>query len=123
LAISKTHHNNPGGAGCVYLDNSRDIARAFDMLRTTAGVEEIDLAKDAARLFHLHPERLGDIFLLAGKQRVFGDLSKTREQVKLRSHGSRHESELPLIFYNGKADIGEYKYNLDLTRKLVLSDS
>jgi hypothetical protein len=58
LAISKTHHNNPGGAGCVYLDNSRDIGPAFDMLRTTAGVEEIDLAKDAARLFHLHPERI-----------------------------------------------------------------
>jgi hypothetical protein len=41
-----------------------------------------------------------------------------REPAKVRSHGSRHEGVVPLLVHGRKIDIDQYKYNMDLTRKL-----
>jgi phosphonoacetate hydrolase len=119
----KTHHQNLGGACYVYLADIKDTSKALDILKGTEGVEEIYDAKSAAKLFHLHPGRIGDLFLLARKDTVFGDLANMREDAKVRSHGSRYEASVPLIVYNRKVDIGFYKYNLDLTRRLNLEDA
>ena len=119
----KTHHQNLGGACYVYLANSRDFRQAFDILKSTQGVEEIYDTQSAARLFHLHRGRIGDIFLLASKHVAFGELAHVREEAKVRSHGSRHEAKVPLVVYNRKVKIDSYKYNLDLTRHLNLEDA
>ena len=37
----------------------------------------------------------------------------------MRSHGSRHEGQVPLIVYGRKVDMRKYEYNLDLTRNLI----
>lgn len=116
----KTHHNNLGGACYVYLERISDQPKAIEILRQAEGIEEVFDAKQAAREFHLHPDRIGDIFLLAKKDYVFGELEKSREPVKVRSHGSRHESRIPLLVYGAKPEMSSYSYNLDLTRKLVL---
>lgn len=118
----KTHHNNLGGACYIYLERNDDKTRAVEVLTRTEGVEEVFAAKTAAREFHLHPDRIGDIFLLAKKNYVFGELDKSREPVKVRSHGSRHESQIPLLIYGVKPDMNRYAYNLDLTRNLRLKD-
>ena len=116
----KTHHNNLGGACYVYLERMSDKAKAIEVLTQTEGVEQVFDAKTAASEFHLHPDRIGDIFLLAKKDFVFGELEKSREPVKVRSHGSRHESKIPLLVYGTKVDMNKYAYNLDLTRNLSL---
>jgi phosphonoacetate hydrolase len=116
----QVHHQNLGGACYVYLERSRDLAKAMDVLKQTAGVEEVFDSQTAADRFQLHPKRIGDIFLLAAKDVAFGNLQQVREPAKVRSHGSRHEAQVPLVVFNGKLDMTEYEYNLDLTRNLAL---
>jgi phosphonoacetate hydrolase len=116
----QVHHQNLGGACYVYLKRSRDLEKAIDVLRQTAGVEEVFDSQTAAERFQLHPKRIGDVFLLAAKDVAFGNLQQVREHAKVRSHGSRHEARVPLVVCNGKADMTKFEYNLDLTRNLAL---
>ena len=116
----KVHHGNLGGACYVYLQKPEDLARARAELQSTPGVEEVYERADAARLFHLNPERIGHLFVLGAKDVAFGELDAPREKTKVRSHGSRHEAAVPLIVYGRKVDLSQYEYNLDLTRNLSL---
>jgi phosphonoacetate hydrolase len=110
------HHSNLGGACYVYLEEERDVERTFDLLRELPGVEEIFLKADAAREFRLHADRIGDIFLLGEQSVVFGSLPQDREEVDIRSHGSRHERVIPVIAYGRSFDPSLYRRNVDLTR-------
>ncbi len=47
---------------------------------------------------------------------VFGSLERTREDVAIRSHGSRHEATVPIICYGRDVDASRYRRNIDLTR-------
>jgi phosphonoacetate hydrolase len=114
------HHQNLGGSCYVYLERKADLREAFDLLKAIPGVTEIYEAADTARLFQLHPGRIGDLFVMAAMDTVFGDLDQPREDVKVRSHGSRFEQQVPLLVYGRKVDLQAYEYNLDLTRKLSL---
>jgi phosphonoacetate hydrolase len=119
----QVHHKNLGGACYVYLDRATDQPKAIEILRNTEGVEEIFDAQTAAREFHLHPDRIGDLFLLAKKDYAFGELPQARETIKIRSHGSRYEARVPIFAYGRKVDMNDYTYNLDLTRRLNLADA
>ena len=114
----KVHHGNLGGAAYVYLRDKGDLARATDRMKAVEGVEEVYGNREAAKLFRLHPDRIGDLFLLAAKEVAFGELDAERERAKVRSHGSRHEAQVPLIVYGRKVDFSRYEYNVDLTRNL-----
>ncbi len=113
------HHSNLGGACYVYLESEADVERTFDLLRELPGVEEIFLKTDAAQQFRLHPDRIGDIFLLGEQQVVFGSLPQEREAVNIRSHGSRHERVIPVIAYGRSFDVSLYGRNVDLTRNFA----
>ncbi len=119
----QVHHKNLGGACYVYLDRLADLPKAIEVFKKTEGVEEVFDAKTAARQFHLHPDRIGDIFLLAAKDYAFGELPHAREKIKIRSHGSRYEARVPLFAYGRKTDMSKYAYNLDLSRRLDLGDA
>ena len=68
------------------------MGQAIPTLLNTPGIEEVYSAKDAACRFRLHPERIGNIFVLADETTVFGELETAVEPTAARSHGSRHES-------------------------------
>ncbi len=112
------HHSNLGGACYVYLKNEADFQKAFDLLRETKGVEETYANREAAEKFKLRADRIGDIFILGEKHVAFGGLKKIREDVSIRSHGSRHESAVPIICYGRKVDAERYRVNLDVVRNL-----
>lgn len=114
------HHGNLGGAYYILLDRPSDLPKAAEILRAIPGVEEVFDAPTAARLFHLYPPRIGDLLLLGTKDTAFGELEHTREETKVRSHGSRHEARVPLVVYGRKVDMRDYEYNLDLTRRLFV---
>jgi len=65
------HHGNLGGAAYIYLDE-KDIDEAVKILKECKGVEEVWLQTDAAEEFQLYKERIGDIFVLADRDCVFG---------------------------------------------------
>ena len=115
------HHGNLGGAAYVFLENMTDIEQAIQVLKSSEGVEEVYAAEDAARLFRLHPDRIGDIFVLADNNTVFGKLDVESESVSIRSHGSRHESYVPIIGYNSPWSATDFEYNLDVGRLFLRS--
>ena len=91
------HHSNLGGSIYVHLDNSADLKAALDALRNLDGVDGALPGEEAAQRFRLMPERLGDILVLADAATVFGDPSEVTMPLGLRSHGSAHETTVPII--------------------------
>jgi len=84
-------------------------------------VERILTREEAAHEFHLMPSRIGNLVVFGDKDTVFGELDDEKENFPgLRSHGSLHETDVPLFVYNAKnspkADY--FNHNLDLARWL-----
>ncbi len=114
------HHSNLGGSIYVHLENSVDLNAAVDALQHLDGVEEAVPGEQAAARFHLMPERVGDIFVLADPSTVFGDPSEVAMPPNLRSHGSAHETTVPIIGCGPGLDGGgaaaRFRQNLDVGR-------
>ncbi|MGQ9554441.1 MAG: alkaline phosphatase family protein [Anaerolineae bacterium] len=110
------HHQNLGGASYIYLEDSKQMGWALSVLLETLGVEAVYTQAEAAREFQLMAERIGDIFVLADQETVFGSFEAASVLVNVRSHGSRHEGTVPLIAYGGQAR--EYKRNFDIVAQL-----
>jgi phosphonoacetate hydrolase len=109
------HHRNLSGSAYVYCAQPSEVPRTADLLRSHPAVEEVWPRTEAAAAFALLPERIGDLMVLARKDALFGELSETESEVTLRSHGSRHESLIPIVG-TVPLDYGPYRYNLDVTR-------
>ncbi len=93
------HHQNLGGAAYVYLDDPSFMEEAVSLLKEEKGIEAVLPSTDAATRYRLHPHRIGHLFILADADTVFGALPTAREEVKIRSHGSLHEREIPIYAY------------------------
>ncbi len=116
------HHQNLGGACYVYFANPKEVNKATRVLRAVAGIEDVYTRAGAASQFHLRADRIGDLFLLGARDVAFGTLNAEREEVNVRSHGSRHEAAVPMLSYGRKIDMSQYRWSLDLTRRLVWED-
>jgi phosphonoacetate hydrolase len=117
------HHRNLGGAAWVWLRSPADAARATEILRGLEGVEAVLTRQEAARRFHLMPERIGELIVLGDQDTVFGDLEADFEALPptLRTHGSLHETEIPMIIYNASGTVppaDRLQHNFDMTRDL-----
>jgi phosphonoacetate hydrolase len=111
------HHRNLSGSAYVYCTRTSDVPQAAELLRAHPAVEEVWPRAEAAAAFHLLPECIGDLMVLARPNALFGELTEMESEVALRSHGSRHESQVPLIGSRTLA-YHPYQYNLDVTRAI-----
>ncbi|MBF0557919.1 MAG: alkaline phosphatase family protein [Nitrospirae bacterium] len=117
------HHRGFGGVSYVYLRSEKELPAVRDFLAKVPGVDKTLTRHEAAGLYHLMPERVGDIIVLADKETVFGDLPEAEEELArgYRNHGSLYEQDIPLIAYgfagNGP-DPEEMHMNFDLTQWL-----
>jgi len=93
------HHRNLGGAAYVYLRQPARTEEARRCLQAVPGIEAVLTRWEAARAYHLHPDRIGDLMLLADAQTVFGDFPGPCVEVQVRSHGSLYERRVPMIGY------------------------
>jgi phosphonoacetate hydrolase len=91
------HHRNMGGAAYVYLEDIASLDEAMALLREEKGIESVVPSRDAAGLYNLHPGRIGHFMVLGDLDTVFGSQPTSRENVNIRSHGSLHEREIPII--------------------------
>ncbi|MHB0878081.1 MAG: alkaline phosphatase family protein [Anaerolineae bacterium] len=112
------HHQNLGGASYVYLQRPAALADALALLRQTAGVEAAYPREEAATRFDLMPERIGDIFVLADLDTVFGRFPECEAEVNVRTHGSLHERAVPILAYGGERR--QYRLTADLVSGLGL---
>lgn len=112
------HHSNLGGCIYLYLD-SQDVPAAVEILRNTDGVDEALPREEAARRFRLDPGRIGDIMALGGPSVVFGDPAEVELPSALRSHGSTHEIDIPIIGCGPGLDGSKFKENRDIGRYVL----
>jgi phosphonoacetate hydrolase len=117
------HHRGFGGVSYVYLHAEKERPSVQAFLRQVEGVEDVLTREEATRRFHLMPERIGDLVVLADARTVFGDLTTPSEELGkgYRNHGSMYEERVPLIAYgmDGKPPSpAELEMNFDLTRWL-----
>ena len=109
------HHSNLGGCMYVYLDPV-NTHEAIEVLRDTPGVDDALTREEAACRFDLSPDSIGDIVVTAASHVVFGDSEEVSIPDGLRSHGSVHEREIPIVGYNGDFDGFEFVENRDVGR-------
>ena len=116
-------HLGLGGLAYVYLNQLSDESRVAAVIEKLPGVEHVLPRTEAARLFDLPPDRIGDLVVTADPITVFGALESESRTLPptYRSHGSRYETHVPLIIYNnekGHRPAMAYQRNLDLTSAL-----
>ena len=116
------HHQNLGGATYVYLEQPEQLQPALAVLCDTLGVEYAQERVAAAAELELMPERIGDILALADRATVFGSFPAARVEVSLRSHGSRHESAVPIMAW-GREKYPRYERNFDVVARLGLESA
>lgn len=117
------HHRGFGGVSYVYVNYEGELPRVQAFLRYLPGVDDALTRSEAACRFHLMPERIGDLVVMADRDTVFGDLAGSEEvlAVGYRNHGSLYEQDIPLILYgyDGTLPLSEeMQMNFDLTRWL-----
>lgn len=113
------HHSNLGGSIYIHLDHPADASAALDALRNLPGVEQALPAAEAAQRYRLMPQRIGDILALADAATVFGDPGEIKMPPNLRSHGSAHESQVPIIAAGpglNAQSAPRFRENLDIGR-------
>lgn len=113
------HHNNLAGVAYLYLESEPERERAIEVLQGIPEVDSVYRREEACRVFGLHPERIGDLFVLGVPGVVFGEFDTVRAPVNVRSHGSRHESTVPIYGYNASIAKEQIRMNLDITRLLT----
>ena len=111
------HYQNLGGAAYVYLENQEFIREARDILQSFSGIEAVFPQEGAAKKFELRKDRIGDLFVLGDKDTVFGSFNTIEVSVKIRSHGSRYESAVPIIAYGSKTRVN-YQRNFDIVAQM-----
>lgn len=117
------HHGGHGGTAFLYLRDRADTDRTIKALAGIEGVEEVLTRDEAARKHRLNPHRIGDLWVTATKNVVFGNSARERETLPktYRSHGSSHELDIPCVIYRyaGKVpDPAEVKTNVDVCKFL-----
>jgi phosphonoacetate hydrolase len=117
------HHSGFGGTAFVYLKSEQEVDRTIKALQDVKGIEEILTRDEAAKKYKLNPFRIGDLWLTAKKDIVFGhSMEETETLAKdYRSHGSAYEQDIPCFIYNyhGKLpDSAEFVTNVDVCKFL-----
>jgi len=111
------HHKTLGGASYVYVENPKALERAAALLRQHSSAEEVLSNTEATARFQLKSDRIGDLMVLARESSVYGELENIEEEIKIRSHGSLHETKVPILCYGRKVNPADYEYNMDITRR------
>jgi phosphonoacetate hydrolase len=116
------HHRGLGGAAWVYLKHPQDQTKVMESLQSLTGVESVLTREEAVAQFNLYGARIGDLCVFGDKNTVFGEMEEAMTTLpdNYRSHGSRHEVDIPLIVFNSREAPGKdyFQHNLDLTRWL-----
>jgi phosphonoacetate hydrolase len=95
------HHGALGSAVTVYVPAGRSVDAVGRWLLAQTGIAEVYDREMAALKLELPPERIGDLFVLSGRDVVLGrspayhDLSQLAD--RLRSHGGRYEEMVPFV--------------------------
>ena len=117
------HHRTFGGTAYVWLNTAADLPTMKERILRLDGIESVMTRDEAAVEFGLMPDRIGELVVTGDKDTVFGELTGEYEQLEstYRSHGSLHESDVPMVIYNYKGRLPEpqrFRRNADVAHFL-----
>ena len=99
------HHGALGSFALVYLPSPAETDAVKARIASIPGIESVLTRAEAAALYELPPDRIGDLVIVSrldtvvGTSRAKHDLSGL--EVPLRSHGGASEQKVPLIVNRG----------------------
>ena len=102
------HHGALGSYVTVYLSGEVDVNEILARIKSIDGIDDVLTAKQASVKFQLPIDRIGDLVIVAAKNKVIGttisrhDLSGLKQP--LRSHGGVSEQNIPMLS-NKKCDL------------------
>ena len=95
------HHGALGSAVTVYLPDNLDREAAANWIAALDGVTEVHTRESAVAKLELPGDRIGDLFVLSGRDWVIGRTPEHHDLGKLegtlRSHGGRYEEMVPFL--------------------------
>ncbi len=95
------HHGALGSAVTVYLPDNLDREAAANWIAALDGVTEVHTSESAVAKLELPGDRIGDLFVLSGRDWVIGRTPEHHDLRKLegtlRSHGGRYEEMVPFL--------------------------
>lgn len=95
------HHGALGSFASIHLPPGADRESLMARLRTVDGVQAVHDRDEAARLYRLPPDRIGDIVLLADAGTALGRYAEWHDlsglDAPLRSHGALGELQIPFL--------------------------
>jgi phosphonoacetate hydrolase len=117
------HHRTFGGTAYVWLNSLDDLPGIRERILRLDGIESVMTREEAAAEFGLMPERIGELVVTGDKVTVFGELTGEFEALEstYRSHGSLHESDVPMIIYHYRDALPgpeRFRRNSDIARFL-----
>ena len=112
------HHSNLGGAYIIYLEET-NVEKAIDLLNAVPGVDFALSRDEAVVKLDLNAGRIGQIVVNGNKDTVFGNTAEIDLPIGLRSHGSEHERNIPIIGYNLKNKEFQFSENRDIGRYVI----
>ena len=115
----ENHIYQEGGMLYVFMKDKNQSESFYSFAGNLPYIEQILTSEEAARLYHLPLEQIGDYVLLTEKDSAFGecegDIIYTE---KSRTHGSLYEREVPLIAINPDKSAESYIYSKDIAAYL-----
>ena len=96
------HHGALGGFVRIYLEKKDDRNEVYEIVQGIEGVEKVWTAENVAKELEQPLDREGDLAVVADKRTVIGGSEKDHDLralkgKRLRTHGSLHETNVPLI--------------------------
>ena len=116
----ENHIYQEGGILYLYLQDKCEEEQLLKLLASQPAVEQVLSAKEAAALYHLPEDEIGDYVAFAAQDCAFGEVDPPILHTnQVRTHGSLYERTVPLIAINAAAPPEEYAYSKDIVRHLL----
>lgn len=94
------HHASLGSAAWIHLAEA-ELDRAAEVVSAQDGVEEVLTRSEAAGVLDVPEDRIGDLVVLSDAVTALGGRDREHDLSQLhgslRSHGGRHEQDVPII--------------------------
>lgn len=116
----ENHEYQEGGTLYVYLKNTDEKERYFQFVSAQISVDKILDKKEAAELYHLPINSIGDYVIFASKNYAFAEIKGISLNTKdVRTHGSLYEREIPLAAINPVMSKEKYQYSKDIATNIL----
>lgn len=115
----ENHIYQEGGMLYVFLRKPEQAEAFYHFAKGQPYIEQVLEKEEAAEIYHLPVEQIGDYVLLTEKDSAFGEHERDVLYTEAsRTHGSLYEREVPLIAINPEKKESDYTYSKDIAAYL-----